>query len=608
MNDSKPLRLWPGVALVALQWFGWLVLPLFVPEALPYGVMGGLLCGLLVIVWWAFFSRAPKRERWIGVLLMIVALAATPLLLHESIATGMMGMMFFVYALPLVSLVFVLWAVVSRRLAPGPRIALMVAVVLIACGVWTLVRTAGMTGSAGSDFAWRWSETHEDQLLAQTQRMESIVEPAPVEPTTPPAAPVADEVSEPEDTTDEEAISEPSTEIANRSMPAPEIPEPEWPGFRGPDRDSVVRGLRIDTDWSASPPVELWRRPVGPGWSSFAVQDDRIYTQEQRGDEEWVTCYDAATGEPTWIHRDDTRFWESNAGAGPRATPTLADGRVYTLGATGIVNVLDAETGALVWSRDVGIDAEVETPGWGFSGSPWVVDDLVVVAASGRLVAYDRTTGTPRWMGPNGGHGYSSPHRVKIDGVEQIVFMSASGAVGVSPGDGTVLWEHEWSPNARIVQPALTADGEVLISAGNGQGMRRLAVSQGTEGWTAEERWTSIGLKPYFNDFVVHEGHAYGFDGSILSSIDLETGERAWKGGRYGHGQLVLLADQDVLLVLSEKGELALVEATPEGFSELARVPAIEGKTWNHPVLVDDLLLTRNGQEMAAFRLTRAGG
>ena len=140
-----------------------------------------------------------------------------------------------------------------------------------------------------------------------------------------------------------------------------------------------------------------------------------------------------------------------------------------------------------------------------------------------------------------------------------------------------------------------------------GTGVRRLAVALGAGGWSAEERWTSVGLKPYFNDFVIHEGHAFGFDGGILACIDLADGKRKWKGGRYGHGQLILLPAQDLLLVLSEKGELALVAATPDQFRELARIPAIEGKTWNHPVLVGDELLVRNGQEMAAFRLSLVG-
>ena len=159
------------------------------------------------------------------------------------------------------------------------------------------------------------------------------------------------------------------------------------------------------------------------------------------------------------------------------------------------------------------------------------------------------------------------------------------------------------------MQPAVIADGDILITTADamgGQGMRRLVVGHGSGGWNVQERWTSRGLKPYFNDFVVHEGHAYGFDGSILSCIDVADGARKWKGGRYGNGQLVLLPDQDVMLVLSEEGELALVKATPDQFSEIARFKAIEGKTWNHPVLVGDVLLVRNGEEMAAFRLSRA--
>jgi outer membrane protein assembly factor BamB len=239
-----------------------------------------------------------------------------------------------------------------------------------------------------------------------------------------------------------------------------------------------------------------------------------------------------------------------------------------------------------------------------------VIDDIVVIAVSGQLVAYDARTGHQRWMGPTGGAGYSSPHLVTIDGVPQILLLRGSRTISVAPADGTLLWEHIWQPCVGIVQPALAPNGDVLIAVGDvmgGVGMRRVAASKGSAGWSVEQRWTSRGLKPYFNDFVVHKGHAYGFDGSILACIDLEDGTRKWKGGRYGNGQLVLLADQDVLLVVSEEGELALVRAAPDQFAELARFPALEGKTWNHPVLVGDVLLVRNGEEMAAFRLSVAG-
>jgi outer membrane protein assembly factor BamB len=460
----------------------------------------------------------------------------------------------------------VAWAVASRRFSNGLRRASLVATILLACGAFTLLRTGGITGYADSDWHWRWSKTPEERLLAQGGD----------EPT------------------------------ALASTPAGVKTGTDWPGFRGPERDGVVRGVRIATDWSALPPVELWRRPIGPAWSSFAVSGDLLYTQEQRGDDEIVACYNVTTGKPVWRHRDAARFWESNAGAGPRGTPTLSNGRVYTFGGTGILNALDAGTGAVVWSRNAASDTHKKVPGWGFASSPLVVNDVVIVAAAGALAAYDIATGTPRWFGPDGGSGYSSPHLVTIHGVQQILLLSGTGATSVTPTDGRQLWQHPLPSGARIVQPALTADGDVLIHDGEGSSMRRIAVAQGPSGWTVEERWASDGLNPYFNDFVVNDGHAFGFAGSSIACIDLKDGGLKWKGGSYGHGQLVLLPDQDLLLVLSEQGELALVGATTDKFTELARFPAIKGKTWNHPVLAGDVLLVRNGEEMAAFRLSLA--
>ena len=595
MNEStlqKPLRVWPGVVIVLLQWLGRFVVPIVVvePEALLFGVFGGFLGGLAIVVWWAFFSRAPRSERWGAIVLMIVALFATPYILHESVATGNMGFQFAINAIPVLSLAFVVWAVASRRLSDGPRRAAMVATILLACFVWTLVRSDGLTGDGMAEFAWRWAETSEERLLAQAPDVIPDVPDVKAEPAALPSTPAAIETGE------------------------TGADWPDWPGFRGPDRDGIISGVRIETDWSKSPPVELWRRPIGPGVSSFAVTGDLLYTQEQRGDDEVVACYNAATGEPVWRHRDATRFWDSHVGAGPRATPALSDGRVYTFGATGILNALDAGDGAVVWSRNAASDTDAKLPYFGFVSSPLVVDDVVIVH-TGQLVAYDLATGDPRWFGPASGESYSSPHLLTIDGVAQILLLSPVGATSVAPTDGATLWEHPW-PGIGIVQPALTADGDVLISmisnAAVPIGTRRITVAHEPGGWTVEERWTSIRLKPSFSAFVVHEGHAFvvheghafGFDGSILACIDVADGKRKWKGGRYGHGQLLLLPDQDVLLVLSEQGELALVRAAPDQFTELARFPAIEGKTWNHPVLIGDLLLVRNGQEMAAFRLS----
>jgi outer membrane protein assembly factor BamB len=583
-NRPSQIRLWPGVVIVALQWLARFVVPVLVPAAAVFGIMAGVFGGLAVVGWWMFFSRAPRAERWGAVALMVASLAVTSRVLHESIATAGMGFLFYLYAIPVLSLAFVVWAVASRRLPDGLRRVAMVATIVLACGAWTLVRSDGMTGNGAAEFAWRWTPTLEQRFLAQ-------VDDAPVPPVPPTTA---------------RRVSVRGTE-ADVAAASPA----EWPGFRGPDRNSSIPGLRIAIDWSQSPPVELWRRLIGPGVSSLAVHGDYLYTQEQHGDDEVVASYRVSTGEPVWRHHDQDRFWDSHAGAGPRSTPTLRDGRVYTFGATGILNALDAADGAVVWSRNAASDTDATVPGWGFASSPLVVDDIVMVAVGGILAAYDSATGNPRWSGAGlaGGENYSSPHLLSIDGVEQVLLMSATGATSVEPTNGTVLWDHGW-PGAPIVQPAQTEDGDVLIStagASGALGLRRLAVAQGPGGWSLEERWTSRAMKPYFNDFVVHRGHVFGFDGSILASVDLVDGARTWKGGRYGHGQLLLLPDQDLLLVLSEQGDLVLVEATPDRFSELSRFPAIEGKTWNHPVLVDNLLLIRNDREMVAFRLPLAG-
>lgn len=588
---QKPLRLWPGVVAVVLQWLVRFVVPIVVPGAIGFGIIGGVVGGLAVLVWWLFFSRALWSERLGAVVLMVLVLSATSRIVHESIANGMMGMMLPIFAIPVLSLALVSWAVASRCLSSGPRRVSMVASILLACGVFTLLRTGGMTGEADSDFHWRWTQSPEERLLAQ----------APDEPATSRSAPAAAE-------TPERRVPDlPGNAPAPRSatQEASET-DSDWPGFRGPKRDGVIRRVRIETDWSRQPPVELWRQPVGPGWSSFAVRGKLLYTQEQRGDDELVSCHDLTTGKRVWRHKDAARFWESNGGAGPRATPTLSGSRVYAFGATGILNALDARSGSVIWSRNAASDTERKVPGWGFASSPLVVGDVVIVAAAGTLAAYDVVTGNPRWFGPTGGSGYSSPHLSIIDGVAQVLLLNGEGAISVAPADGTLLWRHAW-PGDSIVQPAVTGNGDVLIGSGSGLGgevgIRRITVTHGTDGWTAQERWTSKGLKPYFNDFVVHKGHAFGFDGSILACIDLEDGKRKWKGGRYGHGQLVLIPDQDLLLVLSEEGELALVSAATDKFTELARFPAIEGKTWNHPVLADDILLVRNGEEMAAFRM-----
>ncbi len=294
-------------------------------QGFAWGAQGGIICAGAVVVWWLFLSRAAWAERLGAIVLMVVSLAATWSLRHES-----MGPFWLVlYAIPILCFALVAWAVATRHLADGRRRATMAATVVLACGMWTLVRTEGITGDHVAKFTWRWKKTTEEKLG--------------------PAARVADPVT-------------PKSSAERPAMSEPGLTRVEWPGFRGPRRDGSIPGVRIETNWSASPPVELWRRPIGPGWSSFAVRGNFLYTQEQRGDDEVVASYKLTTGEPVWTHRDAARFFESNGGAGPRATPTLSNGRVYTFGATGILNALDAGNGAVVWSHNVASDTGTEVP------------------------------------------------------------------------------------------------------------------------------------------------------------------------------------------------------------------------------------------------------
>lgn len=560
-SQRVPRPLWPGVLIVAIQWLLWFILPLIFPEAMIAGVFGGFLGSIAFAVWWLFFSRTPAFERWGAFVMILAFLVGSFYLLDESISTGNMGLQFLIYSPPPVCLGFIIWALATRNLSPQLRKVTMIITIMLTSGFWIFLRSDGLDGNGRPLIAWRWAQTQEEKLLAQD--------------------------------------SEERSGLFSEKIAAGAIAE--WPGYRGPNRDGVVQGTNINTDWSESVPEEMWRRAIGPACSSFAVLGDLFYTQEQRGEYEVVSCYKLSTGEPVWKHQDEARFYDSHAGAGPRATPAIADGRVYTLGATGIINALDAGDGSLIWSNQDAKDSYAENLHWGFTGSPLVMDDLLIVSLSGELLALEITNGKQRWTGPDGGNSYSSPQLLSINGVPQVLLMSNTGATSLDPLSGKQLWDYSWEISDRILQPALINNSDLLLTREVNE-LRRVAVSLKADQWSVEEQWTSSEVKFNFNDMVIHDAYAYGFDGPYMVCVDLKNGKRIWKGERY-RGWLLLLEDQDLLLVLSEKGELALVEANPDQFIELSQFKAIQGKTWNHPVLVGNILLVRNSNEMAAFRL-----
>ncbi len=381
----------------------------------------------------------------------------------------------------------------------------------------------------------------------------------------------------------------------------------DFPQFLGPERTGLVRGIQLARDWSARAPRELWRQPIGVGWSSFAVVGSCAITQEQRGEKELTVCYDLGTGRPLWEHSNDVRFSEGMGGDGPRATPTIDAGRVYVLGATGILDCLDGATGRAIWSRDSLKENDLPNLIWGKSSSPLIVDDLVVVsggdAERASLQAYAKETGEPVWTAGSDKASYSSPALATLAGVRQILSVNAGSVTGHDPRDGRELWSFPWPGDfAKASQPIVIGTDRVFISAGYGLGCSMLQLEADDAGrMRARELWHSPFMKTQFTSVVVRDGFAYGLDDGILACVDLATGQRKWKGGRYGHGQ-VLLVD-DLILVQAETGQVALVAADPSRHLELSRFPALPSKTWNVPALAGSYLLVRNDREAACFEL-----
>jgi outer membrane protein assembly factor BamB len=406
----------------------------------------------------------------------------------------------------------------------------------------------------------------------------------------------------------ESAASTSVAPVAPIAPTAPIAPASTWPDFRGPSRDGRYTGVPIRTSWPREGLRRLWKQPVGAGYASFVVADGHAFTIEQRRNQEVVAAYDVQTGREIWTHSWNASFEESMGGDGPRATPTYHEGRIYALGAEGELRVLDAAKGTLVWRRNILSDNGAYNLSWGMSASPLIVDDMVVVLPGGTrgssVVAYSKATGDPVWKALNDEASYTSPMLVTLGGVRQLLVVTASRVVGLTPDSGTLLWEYPWSTfnGINVAQPIVfTHNGRdrIFMSASYGHGAAVFELARAGDRFEAKTIWENQRMKNKFTSSVLHNGHIYGLDESILASVNAETGEQNWKGGRYGYGQLLLAGDH--VVVLTEDGDVVLVNATPSRHEEVARFSAIEGKTWNHPVIADGKLLVRNIQEMAAF-------
>jgi len=417
------------------------------------------------------------------------------------------------------------------------------------------------------------------------------------------------------------------TPVADAPGSAAPILEPgagDFAGYLGPARDGRLAGPALDPDWAARPPREVWRRRVGEGWGGFAVVGGVALTQEQRGQSEAVVCYDLATGAERWIHADPVRFDSSYGGPGPRGTPTVVGGRIYTMGATGRLTCLGAD-GTVVWAVDTvpgavappppppGAPAPEREPpdsgellAHGMAGSPLVVDGRVYVCPCGRdgrsLAAFDAAGGAEVFRAGSERASYASPMLVSIAGAPCILVFNGVGVAAHDPADGAVRWSFSWGNDqaTNCSQPLVIDDRRILLSTGYGTGSVLIEVTRGGDGgWTVAEVWRTRDFKSKFATPVRAGDHIYGLDDGILACLDLETGKRLWKKGRYGHGQVLLVGTS--LLVQTEAGPVVLVEPSPAGPVERGRIDALSDKTWNTLTLAGDRLLVRNSVEAACY-------
>ncbi len=404
------------------------------------------------------------------------------------------------------------------------------------------------------------------------------------------------------------------------------VTEGDWPGFRGPRRDGIVRNGSLRRDWQSAPPRQIWRHPLGRAWSSFAVVGNHVFTQEQRDEFECVVAYDIETGDELWAHQDKTilSIVDANGGPGPHATPQFDEGFLYTLGGTGLLNCLDAATGKQIWStnilKDAG-DGKIAAPNieWGMTASPLIIDDLVIVVPGGTakegalgfdhgVAAYAKSSGQRVWSAGKRQASYGSPRLEVIGGTRQLLIPNANGLSAHSLDGGNELWFFplENSPNVNSAMPWMLDDGSLLFGTGYGVGSVRLDITNGDgHEWTVKQRWQTNRFRPKFNDFFVRDSHAYGLDDGTLACLDVETGKIKWKSGRYGYGQLLLV--DDIMLIITEDGELLLVPATPAKPETIATFKVFDsGFCWNHPVLVRGKLLVRNASEAVCLDVSDA--
>lgn len=572
-------------------------------------------------LWWCFLGDGGRGKRVLSVLGVLAAIGVI-------VAVGEEWMRVFVgvWGVPLAIGItgLVLAAVPAARWWPAAAL-----IGLSAVSPWLALRLDGVTGQFELDTSPRWKPSvanEAERLLADEATIPGPTGPAPGEAAGPPIAPGKGTAS---GTPDPQRPGEAPTGTAGApgersgatgaalgaggapgALLIPTGTAPEWPGFRGALRTAEVP-VASYRGWDGSQPRERWRKkPVGPAWSSICAVGEFLYTQEQRGENESVVCYRADTGKVVWARGEPGKHSDPPSGAGPRATPSLADGRVFAVTAAGTVCAVRAWNGEPLWQVNLAERFGATKPVFGLSTSPLVLGDTVIInpgsPSAPRLVALDAATGKTRWQtDAKGTDGYSSPHIAIVADTPQLMTFNGAGLFGHDPATGRELWSYDWvvpQNEPTTVQPLVLPDGRVIIGGGNvGTGTRCVKVQRKGDAWSVSEEWKITKFTPKFNDVVRVGDNLFGLDSGRLVCLDLSNGAERWKEGEYGAGQLLLVGDK--LLIATERGQLACVAAKAEEYEELWKMDVVKGKTWNHPVIARGRLYYRNTTEMVAFDL-----
>jgi outer membrane protein assembly factor BamB len=537
-------------------------------------------------------SSAPARPAghrlWFPIIVTLVVVAANfvPTVWHQAdLDTAPLMYIWTVsfMLIPVGVLLVLAWLLTFSRYRWRTKLTAVAALALVAGGGVASVRGVEFNGAMVPIPVWRW-ESSAAERLAEFQARQAQARPA--------------------------------------ELPAIDVtvnPRRDFPRYRGKNADGTFPGRNLPAEGLEALLRRAWQHPCGGGYSGFAVAGNVLVTAEQRGGNEAVVCYDQDTALQRWAYEYPALFSEKMGGDGPRATPTIADGDVYSLGATGELVCLDGKTGELHWKVNILEDNKAKNLDWGMAGSPLVLGDKVIVTpgideaanAKQAVAAYDRKTGKRLWAAGEHKAGYSSPQRAELLGVEQVLVFDSAGLAGLDPADGRELWRFPWKSamDMNIIQPVVIGNDRVFISSGVSEGGAMLRLGRPGDGWKAEELWRNRSLCSGFSNPIAHKGFIYGLSNQPgpLVCLDQETGQRRWREGRFGSGQLLLVGEN--LVVFSETGEMVVVKADPEGYQELVRKKVSEHrKNWNTPAFAPDQFFLRNHTDMVCVDVFGASG